>query len=91
MKKKYYICHMEKKGKKSVLTKVSEERYRELVELQKKLGYKSVYELLGGLIHLELRCMRDYPDFHDGKEPTSFSDLEDMLEMYQAHRIGDWG
>ena len=86
---------MEKKEKKlnvrPVLTKVSEERYRQLVELQKKLGYKSVYELLGGLIHLELRCMRDYPDFHDGKEPASFSDLEDMLEMYQAHRIVDWG
>lgn len=70
-----------------VLTKVSEEKYRQLVDLQNKLGYKSIYDLLRGLIYLELRCITDYPVFHGGKELERFEDLEDMLEMYQYNRI----
>lgn len=77
----------ESTNKKSVLTKLSEEKYMRLKELQEKLGYKSMYSLLEGLIYLQLRCMRDYPDFHGGRKPEKLSDLEDMLEMYYIHRI----
>ena len=71
------------------MTKVSDAKYRQLKELQIKLGYPSIYELLKGLIALELRFMEDYPIFHGGKQPTCFGDLEDMLEFYQDNRIGE--
>lgn len=61
--------------------------YNRLKSLQEKLGYKSLYSLVEGLIYLQLRCIRDYPDFHEGKELERFEDLEDMLEMYLENRI----
>lgn len=73
--------------KRAVLTKVNEEMYNCLKSLQKKLGYNSIYSLVEGLICLQLRCIRDYPDFHGGKELEKFEDLEDMLEMYLKNRI----
>lgn len=77
-----YTCQ-----KRAVLTKVDEGTYNKLKELQARLGYGSMYALVEGLVYLQLRCIRDYPSFHDGREPERFSDLEDMLEMYSKHRI----
>lgn len=76
-----------KNKKVSILTKIDEARYNQLKELQHRLGYKSMYSLLEGLVYLQLRCIRDYPSFHGGKAPEKFEDLEDMLEMYMIHRI----
>lgn len=80
-----------KKGCKPILTKLSEERYQELVRLKDKLGYESIYDLVKALVHLELRCMEDYPKFHGGKSATCMDDLKDMLIIYQERRIGERG